>query len=83
MEKMLICENSHCRFLLDLRYATKELADSPLVLDGCPECGHGWSSHCPVCSEALAVTWNGHHPSCAACKQPLQPQKARAHSRAA
>ncbi len=83
MNKMLICGNSHCRFLLDLRFARKNIAHSRLVLGGCPECGHSWSSRCPSCDETLTVTWGGHQPSCTACKQPLHPQKARAHSRAA
>ena len=83
MEKLLICENALCRFLLDLRYAGKDVAQTSLVTGGCPECGNGWSKVCPVCSEALSVSWKAHHPFCASCQSPLQPQKSRAQSRAA
>ena len=83
MEKMLLCSNSQCRFLLDLRGAGPGIAHTHLVLDGCPECGDAWPSRCPSCSGTLSVTWSGHHAHCAACGSPLSPQKSRTQSRAA
>jgi len=83
MEKMLICQNRHCRFLLDLSQGGKDVARTSLVLNGCPECGHAWSSNCPACSAPLSIAWSGHHAHCAACHEPLRPQKARAQARAA
>ncbi len=83
MEEMLFCVNSHCRFLLDLSGASQEIAHSRLVVDGCPECGHEWSSRCPSCSERLSVAFRGHHAHGAACGNALAPQKSRSQSRAA
>src|SRR5215475_134117 len=68
MDKMLLCANPSCRFLLDLSHADKSVLRSPLVLDGCPECGHGWLNQCPSCAEELSVAFTGHHPRCASCQ---------------
>jgi hypothetical protein len=49
MDSCLICSNADCRFIVDLH----ELPRSELIIDGCPECGHSWSSSCPFCGRPL------------------------------
>jgi hypothetical protein len=83
MEHMLLCVNARCRFLLDLSQANQSIARSPLVIGGCPECGHAWSSSCPACGKTLSVSWTGHHAHCAGCGEALRPQKSTTQSRAA
>jgi hypothetical protein len=67
MESFLICSNSKCRYLINLREGAQVLERSKLVLDECPECGHPWSSYCLFCRRPLDVNWKGDIPHCKHC----------------
>ncbi len=74
LEKMLICKNPACRYVLDLGESTKGASYSSKALKECPECGRSWLNRCPLCSEVLGITWKHHHAHCAACHQALRPE---------
>ena len=67
MENFLVCGNPSCRFVLDLQGVRKPLRRSQSLFKECPECGSSWLAACPYCTEALGVTWRGHHAVCARC----------------
>ena len=71
-DRFLICENSRCRFVLDLFAEGKMLSRRSLHLSNCPECGATWSLQCPFCSHTLEVTWIEELPHCGRCLQKLQ-----------
>jgi hypothetical protein len=71
MENFLICENSKCRFVVDLREGGSVLSRSQIVLNECPECGQPWSTVCPFCSQALDVGLLGGLPHCSHCHRKL------------
>ena len=73
MESFLICSNSKCRYLINLREGVQVLERSKLVLDECPECGHPWSSYCPFCARPLEATARGDLYFCLNCKENLRP----------
>ena len=55
MSRFLICQNPHCRFIIDRRVNGKTLNGTQFILKKCPECGSPWSSNCPSCGQPLAV----------------------------
>jgi predicted RNA-binding Zn-ribbon protein involved in translation (DUF1610 family) len=69
---MLICENTACRFLVDLSEGGLRVSRSSLVISGCPECGYSWLDRCPHCSSPLDVKWNAQGPHCVACDRSLR-----------
>jgi hypothetical protein len=74
VEKMLICENAACRFLVDLTEGGGfRLRRSNLVISGCPECGKAWLDRCPHCFAPLHVKWDAQDPHCLSCDKSLRP----------
>jgi hypothetical protein len=76
MESLLICSNSSCRFLVDLRDAKRLVRRSALPLRECPECGDEWSNACPFCAQHLNLEWADGLPHCASCHRTLRPDEA-------
>ena len=74
MEKILVCSNSRCRFVLDLRECDRVLRRSDLPIKECPECGSEWSSTCPFCARVLSLAWPHALPHCANCQRVLRPE---------
>jgi len=68
----LICVNPRCRFLTDLRPGGAGPSRAEAGLNGCPECGHEWSCHCPFCGQQLKVIWRNESPYCSHCIRALQ-----------
>jgi len=73
MEYFLICTNSKCRFIVNLREGVQVLERSKLVIDERPECGHPWSSDCPFCGRPLEATGQGNLSRCLRCNRELRP----------
>jgi DNA-directed RNA polymerase subunit RPC12/RpoP len=46
---------------------------SKLVINDCPECGHPWSSVCPLCGRPLEAIRRGHLSRCLRCNSELRP----------
>ena len=67
----LICANSRCRFLIDLRQRSNQAIGSEVGPSACPECSGKWSCHCPFCAQQLKVVWQGDSPYCSQCIRPL------------
>ena len=80
MNRLLVCQNSSCRFLLDA--GKKQIGLKPEVrLEHCPECGSGWSTRCPYCNTALeAVLRSGSPPACFSCGQTMKPEIGHAYA---
>jgi hypothetical protein len=74
MEHFLICENTACLFIIDLKQGGRLMSRSELVISQCPECGHRWSPSCPFCMQPLDITWNEKLPHCSRCLRKLQPK---------
>ena len=72
MECFLICTNPKCRFVVNLREGAQVLERSKLVIDECPECGHPWSSYCPLCGRRLEGTQQGEFYHCLNCRKNLR-----------
>jgi DNA-directed RNA polymerase subunit RPC12/RpoP len=73
MESFLICTNSKCRYLINLRDGAHALERSKIVLDECPKCGYAWSSYCPFCGRPLETIQRGDLFHCLHCNEILQP----------
>jgi predicted amidophosphoribosyltransferase len=73
MEYFLICTNTKCRFIVNLREGAQVLERSKLVIDECPECGHPWSSCCPFCGRPLEAIRRGNLSHCLHCGRELRP----------
>jgi len=70
MGTFLVCSNASCRLLLD--DSTSE--GSVSTLRSCPECGAGWSDHCPNCSTSLKIGFeDGQPPRCVSCNETIKP----------
>jgi len=76
MESFLICENSKCRMVFDLRENGRTLPRSKTIVNECPECGSQWSRTCPFCRKPLEVAWRGGLPHCLSCHQKLHAKAA-------
>jgi len=74
LEHFLICANSSCRLIVNLREGGQVLERSKLVIDECPECGNPWSSCCPFCDRPLEVVSRDNLSFCSHCNRPLQPE---------
>jgi hypothetical protein len=74
MENLWICENSMCRYVIDLREVSNDLRRAQLLISACPECGHNWASTCPFCSHSLKVVWRDEHHKCFYCNRILRPE---------
>lgn len=55
MNRVAMCENQGCRFILDLRLDGTTMDGVQKIVTKCPECGSGWTSVCPYCSDSLSV----------------------------
>jgi predicted amidophosphoribosyltransferase len=73
MEYYLICTNTRCRLLVNLREGPRMLRRSQLVIEECPKCGHPWSSSCPSCGRPLEVIQAGYLSLCLYCGGELRP----------
>jgi len=73
MEFFLICTNSKCRYLINLREGAQVLERSKLIIDECPDCGHPWSSYCPFCGRPLESVRRGELSHCSLCGSELVP----------
>jgi hypothetical protein len=73
MEYFLICTNTKCRSIVNLREGARVLRRSQLIIDECPECGHPWSSSCPSCGRPLEVIQAGKLSLCLHCGRELRP----------
>jgi hypothetical protein len=76
MQSFLVCENSRCRMVLDLRENGRVMRRWELIIDECPECGGRWSSNCPFCGKSLEVVWRAELPHCSRCHQKLHAEAA-------
>jgi hypothetical protein len=74
MDYFLICTNSKCRFLINLRQGAHVLRRSQLVIDQCPECGYPWSGYCPLCGRPLEVDEREIPHRCLHCGRELKPE---------
>jgi uncharacterized OB-fold protein len=73
MEYFLICTNTKCRFIVNLREGVQVLEGSKLVINECPKCGHPWSSDCPFCGRTLEAIQRGNLSPCLRCNRELRP----------
>jgi rubrerythrin len=69
----LICTNTKCRSIVNLRHGVQVLERSKLVIHECPECGHPWSSDCPLCGRPLEAIQRGNLSRCLRCNRELRP----------
>jgi len=74
MESFLICVNPKCHMVIDLRESGNALPRSQLILNECPECGSGWSTHCPFCNNELSVYWRAGIIRCLSCNRQMKPK---------
>ena len=73
MEHFLICTNTKCRFIVNLRESGQVLERSQMFINECPECGDPWSSNCPFCGHRLEVIRRGNLSQCLRCGRELRP----------
>ena len=73
MEYFLICTNTKCRLIVNLREGVQVLEGSKLVINECPKCGHPWSSDCPFCGRTLEAIQRGNLSRCLRCNRELRP----------
>jgi hypothetical protein len=73
MQCFLICTNSKCRFIVNLREGGQVLERSKILVDECPECGHSWSSYCPFCGRPLEAIRRRNISRCSHCLKELEP----------
>lgn len=69
MTRFLICDNSKCRFIMDLRVNGRILNGTQFIVKKCPDCGGSWSSTCPSCNRPLAVKVVAGRPHSVCCAQ--------------
>jgi uncharacterized Zn finger protein (UPF0148 family) len=73
MEYFLICTNTKCRFIVNLREGVQVLEGSKLVINECPKCGQPWSSDCPFCGRTLEAIQRDKLSRCLRCNRELRP----------
>ena len=69
MNHFLLCNNSTCGFLLDVRIDGSPFPSNWLLLHHCPECGSDWSSNKLVSSRALTPSRRAKVPFCPCCQR--------------
>jgi len=67
MTRFLICSNSKCHFILDLRLSGRSIDGLPIGIRTCPSCDGSWSTTCPSCRQALEVKFVAGRPSRVCC----------------
>jgi hypothetical protein len=72
MNRVSICANPECRFILDLRLNGRSMDGVRSIVSVCPECGSAWSSDCPFCSQALALKFVAGVPQSECCGRKLR-----------